>query len=423
MKKRLLILLLLSLVATVSADTFIFRPDIDGYALQATDGNYAAMRDGAGESTLSGSSTVVSAFYIAAAATGTNWNSMRRGILAFNTSNIPDDAIITSGIFSIYGTSKSSGVGSPDIVITGGILASNTSLANGDYGGFSSTIYANNITYAGYSDAGRNNWTLNANGLLAVSKKYSTVIFIRDSWDIDNSFTGTYVNGASTYITWRPVGYATESQRPFLEVVYTPAAGGDTTPPNSITGLSTSLIDCNKTAINWTNPTSADYYRLNVWRNGTFLYNLSNTTTSDYWTGLPNNTAMMFNSTTEDLTGNRNTTHWQNISWTTLSCPAVAPTPTPTPTPTPAPILAGCSYFNLTNVTFGINSTDWTTTEGLTTWGISTINLTQGNVSWWMCKATPTPTVTPTWQPQINPSTDRKIEWTLKGIWYYLFGA
>jgi hypothetical protein len=46
--------------------------------------------------------------------------------------------------------------------------------------------------------------------------------------------------------------------------------------------------------------------------------------------------------------------------------------------------------------------------------------------AYWLCPvttATTTTTQIPTWQPIINPSTDRKLEWSLNGILYFLFGG
>jgi PKD repeat protein len=114
---------------------------------------------------------------------------------------------------------------------------------------------------------------------------------------------------------------------------------------------------------------------------------------------------------------------WENKTAFINSTDCTPPTPTPTPTP-----MAGCSYFNLTGVSFGENSTDWNTTEGLTAWGITTSNVTNGNVSWWMCKSTPTPTPTPTitapWTPDIMPSTEIDtqtwFEWIVSMWWLWL---
>jgi PKD repeat protein len=216
------------MVGTVSADTLLVYPAIDGYVRETTDAAYFTMRNDVGDGNTVGSTTALISPYISTMTTNGVYGDFRRGVFSFNTSTIPDDATINSGIFKTRGSGKTNGLGSPSYGITGGVLASNTSLANGDYDGFFSTRYSSDIAYNNISTNSDNNWTLNADGISGVSKTGFTVIFLRDSWDIDNSTTGlTWVSSTSTQISFYSVNAATEARRPYLEVVYTSGA----TPP------------------------------------------------------------------------------------------------------------------------------------------------------------------------------------------------
>lgn len=254
----------------------------------------------------------------------------------------------------------------------------------------------------------------------------------------DNYHNYYFVTGDADQFIRGDVDYTTPAaftltddlaQKMSIYVEYTTGAPPDTTPPASITGL-TNITTCQNITWQWTNPTDADFGGIHNWLNDVAQDDIDNTTISKLFEGLSENTAYTFSSKTVDITGNVNAT-FVNLTSTTDTCPVPTTEPTttattappttttasPTPTPTPTP-LTGCTYFNLTGVSFGINSTDWNVTEDLNTWGVTTFNATQGNVSWWICRAPPTTTIPPTWQPLINPSTDIKTDW-LAFLWQW----
>lgn len=109
----------------------------------------------------------------------------------------------------------------------------------------------------------------------------------------------------------------------------------DTTPPDSITGLSGTVLNCSSIQWDWTNPTTSDFNHTYVLNNNAFMANYTNTTTTATWVTLTENTVYTVSSKTVDLSGNMNLT-WVNRSETTDVCPT--PTPTPTPTPLAIPV-------------------------------------------------------------------------------------
>jgi hypothetical protein len=104
--------------------------------------------------------------------TGTNnWRQNRRGIALFDTSSLRVGATISAATLSFFGLSKSdTGTAiTPNINVYASTPASNTALADADYGQTGSTAFATAITYAGWSTVAYNDFALNANGLANIS--------------------------------------------------------------------------------------------------------------------------------------------------------------------------------------------------------------------------------------------------------------
>lgn len=86
-----------------------------------------------------------------------------RSIFLFYTEGLPNDAIVTGVVFSLYGTGKlSQGSIIPDMNVYSSNPASNTGLVNGDYAvaRFGSEALSSTISYASWNTAGYNNFTL-----------------------------------------------------------------------------------------------------------------------------------------------------------------------------------------------------------------------------------------------------------------------
>jgi hypothetical protein len=224
------------LVSVASADTLIVYPTKDGTVSQAvanSNNTYAAIRGAAGNAV--DSSTSPSDAPVLATSQKTianNFSIMRRSVFSFNTSDIPDTATITGATLYVSFSQKTNGEGSPTYGITGGVLGSNTSLAAGDYDGFTDVAYSD--TYNAYSGMVANNvsWVFNAAGLANVSKTSYTIIYLRDNWDFPNkAFGGTWSSWQTTAVYAYYVETAGTGQDPRLEITYSTA----TAPVSSFT--------------------------------------------------------------------------------------------------------------------------------------------------------------------------------------------
>jgi hypothetical protein len=403
-KILLCLLLIMAMVGTASADTLLYyiNSTWGGYASEETDSDFYTMRNAAGDDFNSQLGTSTVGLRLQATTNSNEYSSNRRSVLSVNLSPIPDDATLTGAVIGFYGISHTTNLGNPGLNIVG-ITGAGTVAATQYNNWYSDkTRYVNSdLSISSWNDGGWNNFTLNSYGLSNISVDGTVNGFMLvNSWDIDNTTTGlTWSSAETTGVQYRDRTTAITTNTVLIEVTYTLP---DTTPPSSITNLVNNTTTCQQINWTWTNPINADFNHTYILKDNVFYGNVSNTTTHSLWTGLVGGQAYTFSSKTVDLTGNMNTS-WVNMTATAGICA----TPTPTPTPTQTPLR--CLYFNLTNTTFGLNSSDWNTTEGLTQWGVSTTNQTQGNVSWWMCKLTPVPTTAAPWAPEIMPSTDNEI--------------
>jgi RHS repeat-associated protein len=100
------------------------------------------------------------------------WVTLSRAIFSFDTSAIPDNDIITSATFSLYGSAKSDGGIRllPDINLYEATAASSYNFTTANFAQMGAVPLSTAITYAGWSTTGYNRFVLNAAGLANISK-------------------------------------------------------------------------------------------------------------------------------------------------------------------------------------------------------------------------------------------------------------
>jgi hypothetical protein len=197
----------------------------DGYVQRdlgaGTPDSFANIRTGAGN----GASTAPGADRCAAldgATTTDTYSRMNRAIFGFDTSSIGDSDTIDSATFSLSPAFKANALGSDDIHCCAATPASNSAIANSDYGNTGSTSFGS-ITYANWTaDGGYDDFTLNASGLAHISKTTYTFFATRLNWDVNNTTTGlTWASGANTRFECIYADFAGTSRDPKLVVNYT----------------------------------------------------------------------------------------------------------------------------------------------------------------------------------------------------------
>jgi len=126
---------------------------------------------------------------------------LMRGIFCFKTDALGGDDI-ESATFSLYGKAKATYLGNDSLHICQSNPASTTAIANSDYEGMASyTTSFGNVTSADFSITGYNDISLNAAGLANINTTGISKFGTKLGWDINGSFTGTFVNNSLTSFT------------------------------------------------------------------------------------------------------------------------------------------------------------------------------------------------------------------------------
>lgn len=129
------------------------------------------IRDGAGNYAYDSTANEGAPAYISSRNTTDRWGNLIRSIFLFDTSSLPDDAEILDAGLSLYGYAKQDQLGiTPDANIYSSNPASNTALVPADYTSLGTTPFSTAIPYASWNTGGYNDFTLNSEGLAAISK-------------------------------------------------------------------------------------------------------------------------------------------------------------------------------------------------------------------------------------------------------------
>lgn len=231
MKKLFLLALLFFNIQAAQAATLTVYPDagtgsttVDGYAHRTgVNEVFSTIRGGAGNGSAdTGSQDVQPA--LAASVTLDQFSTLRRGIAHFDTSSLGAGATISSAVLSLYlqVASTANALGNMTVHIASATTAANNDIVNADYSARGTTTFAN-IAQASLSTSAYNDFTLNASGITNVSLTGISKFSVQSDWDINNSFTGTWVISSSTFVAFSAADIAGTTEDPKLVVTYTAA--------------------------------------------------------------------------------------------------------------------------------------------------------------------------------------------------------
>lgn len=150
-----------------------------------------------------------------------------RGFLVFDTSALPDDAVITSASVNVYVTGKSDSKndGNGFVSVVQGLQSSMASLTTTDYGRAGSAVTnpvegSKRLDITGVEVMTFARWDLNATGVGWVSKSGVTKLALREGHDIVNAWP-SYTSNTGDYISVYLSEQTGAAQDPFIEVTYT----------------------------------------------------------------------------------------------------------------------------------------------------------------------------------------------------------
>ena len=160
---------------------------------------------------------------------------LQRTEFLFDTSGLPDNAVIINATVSIWsGTSSSflSQLGSTSYGITGVNPVTPGVVSQNDYQRVMNTRYSDtDIPQASIANYNYNSWIFNSNGISSISKTGWTNVIVRTKWDIDNDTTG--LTWLSSEKTTQILLYAAEGhtgKEPTLTIYYTLPSGNTIVP-------------------------------------------------------------------------------------------------------------------------------------------------------------------------------------------------
>lgn len=217
----IIFILLIGLIFQVSADSIILDIAHDGYPVDwTTTGSFETLRGGSG--TYAYNSVALSEYQLVAGTTENNFDKLYRDIYTFDTSSITENNTITSATLQLYYYYKLSNLGTPNYGITKATPSNPLSFIGGDYTEWYNTRLCNDIEYSTFDEYHYYNFSFNSNGISSINKSGYSCFMGRLSWDIDNSFTGSWSSGATSGIRFYQSGSGS-SYWPKLIIEYSPA--------------------------------------------------------------------------------------------------------------------------------------------------------------------------------------------------------
>jgi hypothetical protein len=169
-----------------------------------------------------GGSYAVSAFLAVDFASTDSFSTLGVGWVSFDTSSLGAGATIISAVLSLYGNTKfDTGLGPSPLHVAGGALADPTQINASDHQNRGSTSFGS-VDYASFNTSGYNDISLNASGLAHINKTGVTSFSLQLGWDIDGSFSGTWVVARQLFYRVEDEGAGGQTTGPKLEITYTP---------------------------------------------------------------------------------------------------------------------------------------------------------------------------------------------------------
>lgn len=151
--------------------------------------------------------------------TSNRFATMLRTIMCFNTSSLPDDAIIIGATLRLSGISKSNSLGSTDLHIVSSAPNSTSNLSNSDYEDLGGISFGS-VTFSNFNSSGFFDIELNDSGIQHISNTSVTKFGLVLGWDLDASFSGSWGSGDKTEYRIRSADWSGTSSDPQLVIEY-----------------------------------------------------------------------------------------------------------------------------------------------------------------------------------------------------------
>jgi len=215
---------MLNTITTVYPDPDPETTTVDGVPNRSSVNEiFSTIRAGAGVGSSDSIETLPT--NLTSSTTTDQYTTLQRPIMLFDTSSIPDGDVKNSAILSLFGVTKLTGVGTPELDIVSSAPASNTAIVAGDFTTLGTTIFVS-ITNASYSVTAYNDLTLNSDGLTNITFTGVSKFGARLDWDTDNNFTGTWASDNASRFTFNSADEPGTTKDPKLAVTHGVVATG-----------------------------------------------------------------------------------------------------------------------------------------------------------------------------------------------------
>ena len=214
------------LIGTASADTLIDLQPINWATIlcnPAGNATFSDLRNCGGTSIASDPLGDQYATWLVSLVYEDQFDYLQKFGISYNGSIIGESSTIISAKQSFYSRNSYEALGANYMAITKANPADPTTFVAGDYDSFEDTYFS-----GVFQDMGAGftlNISLNNDGIAAINKTGIYSFFFRYRWDIDNNYNGTWVSDTAS--RWRLGLYNTPPLNFYMEIEYTPAAGGD----------------------------------------------------------------------------------------------------------------------------------------------------------------------------------------------------
>lgn len=221
------------------------------HLISAGTSTYSDLRGGAGNG---GDFAYYIVPHFRAHTTTNYYDRMLRGFAVYDTgTGLPDTCTISAVELHAMPESKMTALGSTAYNWTSFSPANPDSIAEGDYDSFGSTRFLDSdVTSASLTVGSWYTFTFNSSGRAAISKTGKTCLMVRDAWDLNNSFTGSWSSAGATGVFFY---YASGTNQSYLYITYTT----ETTTQKSISVTETTSVSLTANGISGSTLSAAQH--------------------------------------------------------------------------------------------------------------------------------------------------------------------
>jgi len=206
---------------TVYPDPHVESTTVDGYASDTTQAAWGTIRGAAGDQA-DDSNALLKVNIKTAFNSSPDYETMRRGVVLFDTSGIDDSDTKDSATCELVVNSKSATLSADSVSMCTSAPASNTAIVAGDYDSHGTTKQSNDLTISGITadNTTYNAWTLDSTGLGNIDLAGVSKFGFRMLSDLSDA-EPTYGNDDINEIQPRTADQAGTSKDPKLVIVHT----------------------------------------------------------------------------------------------------------------------------------------------------------------------------------------------------------